>query len=122
MCIRDRSCDHCAGWNLFAGLPPVKARRSREGRSAPAPVVRPIESAGHDEELFSTLKKLRKQIADARSIPAYLVFSDATLRAMAIARPRTPAELLAVSGVGPVKLETYGGLFLSVIKTAPPAG
>ena len=61
------------------------------------------------------LKTLRKQIADSRSIPAYLVFSDATLRAMSAARPRTPSELLSVSGVGPVKLESYGDRFLSVI-------
>jgi ATP-dependent DNA helicase RecQ len=122
------SCDRCAGWDLFAGLPPIKAGRTRAGKPtpsrAPAPASRPqlpIDSE-QDEELFSALKRLRKQIADARSIPAYLVFSDATLRAMASARPRTPGELLAVSGVGPVKLEAYGSLFLSVIKTSPPPG
>jgi ATP-dependent DNA helicase RecQ len=120
------SCDRCAGWDILAGLPPVKAGPARQGRSgstarAPAPPPAAFHDTA-DEELFSALKKLRKQIADARSIPAYLVFSDATLRAMAAARPRTPGEMLAVSGVGPVKLEAYGGLFLAVIKTAPPAG
>ena len=62
------------------------------------------------------LKRLRKEIADARAIPAYLVFSDATLRAMASARPHTPGEMLAVSGVGPVKLEAYGDRFLQLIR------
>jgi ATP-dependent DNA helicase RecQ len=118
------SCDRCAGWDLFATLPEVRARRGqRKGdgkattprpapRAAPAPAPdRPV-----DEALFAALKRLRKEIADARAIPAYLVFSDATLRAMASARPRTPAELLAVSGVGPVKLEAYGDRFLQAIR------
>ena len=118
------SCDRCAGWDLFATLPEVRARRGqRKGdgkattprpapRAAPAPTPdRPV-----DEALFAALKRLRKEIADARAIPAYLVFSDATLRAMASARPRTPAELLAVSGVGPVKLEAYGDRFLQAIR------
>ena len=44
------------------------------------------------------------------------MFSDATLRAMAAAHPRTAAELLAVSGVGPVKLESYGDRFLALLR------
>jgi ATP-dependent DNA helicase RecQ len=116
------SCDRCAGWDVLAGLPPVKAGRGRGRKTAAsAPARAPAPAAAgdpRDEELFAALKRLRKQIADARSIPAYLVFSDATLRAMAALRPRTPAELLAVSGVGPIKLETYGGLFLALLRTA----
>jgi ATP-dependent DNA helicase RecQ len=122
------SCDRCAGWNLFADLPEVRAPRKRGGKSsAPRPIVVPTvagsPAAGHpsggDEDLFARLKGLRKEIADARAVPAYLVFSDATLRAMASARPRTAAQLLAVSGVGPVKLEAYGERFLAAIRNAP---
>jgi superfamily II DNA helicase RecQ len=69
-----------------------------------------------DAELFAELKKLRKEIADARGIPAYLVFSDATLRGMATAHPRTTEQLLEVSGVGPVKLEAYGDKFLDLLR------
>jgi ATP-dependent DNA helicase RecQ len=130
------SCDRCAGWDLFAKLPEVGAKRSRGGKttsamaSAPArpaqpdrpaaapkvaaPAAPPADAAS--EELFARLKRLRKEIADARAIPAYLVFSDATLRAMADARPRTASALLAVSGVGPVKLEAYGDRFLEAIR------
>jgi ATP-dependent DNA helicase RecQ len=118
------SCDHCAGWNLFADLPEVRAPRKRGGKSSPArPTIAPTvraAPAGHpdgDEELFARLKSLRKEIADARAVPAYLVFSDATLRAMASARPRTAAQMLAVSGVGPVKLEAYGDRFLTAIRS-----
>jgi ATP-dependent DNA helicase RecQ len=48
-------------------------------------------------------------------VPAYVVFSDATLREMANALPSNDQELLAVNGVGAKKLETYGDTFLSVI-------
>jgi ATP-dependent DNA helicase RecQ len=48
-------------------------------------------------------------------VPAYIVFSDAVLRAMAARRPQTPAELLQVPGVGPVKLERYGAAFLEAL-------
>jgi ATP-dependent DNA helicase RecQ len=54
-------------------------------------------------------------------VPAYIVFSDKTLRAMAEARPSTPQELLAISGVGPLKLERYGDAFMEAV-TAEAAG
>ena len=67
--------------------------------------------------LFESLKALRRRLADERGVPAYVVFSDATLLAMAEARPTTPAGLLAIPGVGPVKLERYGEAFLEVLGT-----
>ncbi len=51
-------------------------------------------------------------------MPAYIVFNDRVLRAMADERPSTPAELLRISGVGPKKLERYGDLFLEAIAEA----
>ena len=93
--------------------------RKRRGDRGARPVVAPASPAAAatgDEALFLELKKLRKEIADRRAIPAYLVFSDATLRAMAAAHPRTAADMLAVSGVGPVKLEAYGDLFLDLLR------
>jgi len=48
-------------------------------------------------------------------VPAYVVFSDATLAEMAARRPGTYAELLAVNGVGRAKLERYADAFLAVI-------
>lgn len=58
---------------------------------------------------------MRKQFADAQNVPAYVVFSDATLAEMAARRPATGAELLEVNGVGQTKLERYGEAFLAVI-------
>jgi ATP-dependent DNA helicase RecQ len=113
------SCDRCAGWNLFSDLPAVRGGGHRDGQAGSARTAAPSppSSAGTDadDKLFVALKNLRKEIADTRSIPAYLVFNDATLRAMAAARPRTATELLAISGVGPVKLESYGDRFLNAI-------
>ena len=68
-----------------------------------------------DDVLFEHLRALRKRLADSQGVPAYVVFSDATLAAMAALRPTTPEELLRVSGVGQVKLERYGDAFLAVL-------
>jgi ATP-dependent DNA helicase RecQ len=68
-----------------------------------------------DEELFEELRTLRKQIADARDVPAYVIFPDTTLRAMARDVPRTPTELRRVPGVGDKKLADYGEIFLDAI-------
>ena len=80
---------------------------------APAPT--PGSERVHDEaveDLYQRLRDLRKRLADARDLPAYVIFHDRTLREMAERRPRTRDELLEVSGVGPAKLERYGGAFL----------
>ena len=61
------------------------------------------------------LRDVRKRLADAQNVPAYIVFNDRTLQAMARSRPQTPAELLAVPGVGPAKLERYGHEFLEAL-------
>ncbi|AKT49443.1 hypothetical protein ADJ70_11585 [Olsenella sp. oral taxon 807] len=73
------------------------------------------ELGGDDERLFQRLRALRRELADGAGVPAYIVFSDATLRAMARMRPHTPEELLEVPGVGEVKLGRYGSAFLDVL-------
>ena len=54
-------------------------------------------------------------MAKAASVPAYVVFHDATLEAIAGARPRSGAELLALPGLGPVKVGRYGEGVLEVV-------
>jgi len=68
-----------------------------------------------DEALFNRLRALRKRLADEQGVPAYVVFSDATLAAMAAQHPRTEEELRRVSGVGNVKLARYGDAFLAAL-------
>ncbi len=67
------------------------------------------------DPLFEKLRALRKRLADERGVPAYIIFNDKVLRAMCDERPATAAELLAISGIGPKKLERYGQLFLDAI-------
>ncbi|MGN0552131.1 MAG: DNA helicase RecQ [Oscillospiraceae bacterium] len=67
-------------------------------------------------ELLSKLKEKRREIAEKAKIPAYLVFTDATLRDMCRRLPETIEEFLGVSGVGRKKSESYGEEFLKVIK------
>jgi ATP-dependent DNA helicase RecQ len=87
------------------------------GRHADAP-----ERSGGDSAievaLFERLRALRKQLADEAGVPAYIVFNDGTLRAMAEVRPATAEDLLALPGVGPVKLERYGEAFLALCREA----
>ena len=68
--------------------------------------------------MFERLRALRKELADASGVPAYIVFSDKVLREMSALRPSSPEELLSVSGVGPAKLERYGSAFLAAIAGA----
>lgn len=66
-------------------------------------------------DLLDALKALRKSIASKKSVPAYVIFSDATLTDMCKKCPETPDEMLEVSGVGRTKLEKFGKQFLEEI-------
>jgi ATP-dependent DNA helicase RecQ len=68
------------------------------------------------EELFSRLKELRARLAREAAVPAYVIFSDASLKDMCRRRPETAEQFLEVSGVGEVKLERYGEAFLSALR------
>jgi ATP-dependent DNA helicase RecQ len=100
------SCDVCTGLDVLQGL---------AGRTPR--MVQAIGStrSSADQASFDSLKAVRRRLADEAGVPAYLVFSDATLTEMVMRRPATPGELLDISGVGPKKLETYGEAFLAAI-------
>ncbi len=70
-----------------------------------------------DESLFAALKALRVKLAQQEDVPAYIVFSNATLADMAAKQPRSITELLQVTGVGEIKAERYGQAFLEEIQT-----
>ena len=114
------SCDSCAGWIRWllrappAGLPGTRwpARQTEPPR---APEELTVETA----ELFDRLKTLRRSLAVARSVPAYVVFSDATLMRIAEERPGSADALLRISGIGPKKLELYGEVLLELVGRAP---
>ena len=76
----------------------------------------------YDESVFESLKQWRKQRADAESVPAFVVFSDATLEALAEVRPTDRQGLLRVNGIGAAKLERYADDVLAVLAGAPASG
>ncbi|WP_299059690.1 DNA helicase RecQ [uncultured Polaribacter sp.] len=69
-----------------------------------------------NKDLFTELKKIRLAIAKEENMPAYIVFSDKSLKLMASELPTTENEFLAISGVGMNKMEKYGEEFMSVIR------
>ncbi len=102
----DRSCDACSPANVLGTL---------ISRPVPRRAVAELVD-GADEELFSALKALRRDLAKAKRVPAYVVFNDRTLLEMATRRPRSLEEMAGVPGVGPKKLSAYGEAFLEVLK------
>ncbi len=70
--------------------------------------------SSYDEAVFERLREWRAEQAKEASVPAYVVFTDLTLIALAEARPGTDTELLAVSGIGRTKLERYGADVLAI--------
>lgn len=69
-----------------------------------------------NDNLFNKLKEVRQNIANVQSIPAYIIFSDATLKEMCTKLPTTKNEFLRISGVGEIKMEKYGETFMKEIR------
>jgi ATP-dependent DNA helicase RecQ len=69
-----------------------------------------------DEVLFERLRTLRRQLADERGMPAYIIFSDVSLREMARRYPTSPNEFRRIPGVGEQKLNDYAEPFLAEIR------
>lgn len=72
--------------------------------------------AEEDVELFTKLKVLRRKLADEKGVPPFVVFADRSLHEMAAKRPTTRKKMFDVNGVGEVKMETYGDMFLAEIR------
>jgi len=109
------SCDVCGGWDILAAARRAGKDPSRVKVGAAARLAENL-----DEALYQSLKELRKSLADQRSVPAYVVFTDATLQHMARIRPRSEEEFLAISGVGVRKLDLYGAPFLQLLRDFEP--
>ncbi len=82
--------------------------RERLARGGPA-------EGGADAELFEFLRSVRRSVADAHDVPAYVIFPDTTLRAMAHAMPADPPAMRRIPGVGDKKLAAFGETFLAAI-------
>ncbi|HEY7370942.1 MAG TPA: ATP-dependent DNA helicase RecQ [Polyangia bacterium] len=116
MAVCETSCDVCAGFDVLrdAGTADPRGRRAA-GTAAPSSA----EPTPEVDELYARLKLLRKQLATARKVPAYVVFNDATLLRIAEQRPTSDQALLAIPGIGPAKLQLYGRVLLDTVAGAP---
>ncbi|MCB4792468.1 MAG: DNA helicase RecQ [Elusimicrobia bacterium] len=77
---------------------------------------RSLEWEGIDTKLFEILRAKRAELANAKRVPAYIIFSDKTLRDMAVIKPITIAQFAAVFGVGAAKQKEYGEIFTEIIR------
>jgi ATP-dependent DNA helicase RecQ len=117
------ACDTCLGERSDLTSEGGASSRNRSLRSGGS--VSPVrdshapsfEAPGTaDPGLLDELRKLRSDIAREAGVPAFQVFSNATLEDMAARSPLDEDELLEVKGVGPAKLEKYGSAFLRIIR------
>ena len=69
----------------------------------------------YDRPLFDLLRRKRKELAEAAHVPPYVIFSDRTLVEMAAYYPLSPGSMLRIYGLGKVKFEHYGKIFLALI-------
>jgi len=76
----------------------------------------PAADSAVDDGVLAELKRLRLELARAQNVPAYVVFTDATLKDMAVKQPRDRAGFAAVQGVGAAKLERYAEPFLELLR------
>jgi len=83
--------------------------------TAPEKQTRHVGEIACDETLFERLRELRKKIADERDVPAYIIFSDVSLRQMARNYPESENDFARISGVGEKKLREFGEVFLNEI-------
>ncbi|WP_111721326.1 DNA helicase RecQ [Homoserinimonas sp. OAct 916] len=95
---------------------PEKATRSRATKAAKKAAADLPESAA---SLFEQLRVWRAEQAREQSVPAYIVFGDATLRAVAVERPASETDLSTITGIGAKKLESYGAMLLEVVAAHP---
>jgi len=104
-------------WEVLRGGTRVSYAR-REELAEPTPRRRMPErrTVAPEDSLFEALRRLRAELAKAEGVPAYVVFSNATLADMAVKRPADMVDFLDVSGVGEYKAARYGRAFLEAIQ------
>jgi ATP-dependent DNA helicase RecQ len=104
-------------WEVMRGERQIKLVRTTRLDKVKRAKADTVSWSGVDAGLFEALRGLRRQLADERHVPSYVVFSDATLREMARFKPTNLAALRQVHGVGEAKLATFGDAFLSCIRS-----
>ncbi|UWI46932.1 DNA helicase RecQ [Lactobacillus paragasseri] len=101
------------GWDVLDNKKRVTQKISKKIEKL-SQTYNPIPKEEND--LFVRLKEVRLDLAKKQGIPAFYIFSDKSLREMALQKPKTKAEFLNISGVGQAKLKSYGQIMLAAIK------
>lgn len=110
------------GWQLLRGeatprlLKPTRKSLGRRAQTGTGEEIHADDWENVDRGLFETLRKLRRELASQRGVPAYIVFGDRALRDMARQQPTTLGAFCQVSGVGEKKLAEYGEVFVECIR------
>ena len=112
--LNDRS------WEVLRGERPVVLLEPRVGR-AKAAKADVDDWKGVDRDLFERLRKWRRRVADGRGKPAWTIFDDKSLRAIAREKPSSPAALLRVKGIGEKRLADFGAAILDLVAGKEPA-
>jgi ATP-dependent DNA helicase RecQ len=115
------------GWKVMTGTGPLRFRLPAEQAEKRSKRERPRKERASEAnlspaeaDLFELLRAARTELAKNRKVPPYVIAPDATLQGIARARPITDSALLAVPGMGPYRVETYGEAFLDVVRRANP--
>ncbi len=108
--LNARSYAILSGKQAFEGYPPPPDRAKSKARSV-------SRQANYDLSLFDVLRKKRKDLADAKGVPPYVIFSDKSLVDMCEKLPKNTNDFLEIYGVGEQKSKRFGDIFLRIIKT-----
>jgi DNA helicase-2/ATP-dependent DNA helicase PcrA len=116
----ERACEEMLGRGAGQPSRPASGLRAARARLDRVP-RRPAQEieADADPVVMAALRKWRAAVARASGVPAYVIFHDSTLAAVAAARPRTAEQLLGLPGVGPVKVSRYGPELLALLAEHP---
>ncbi len=112
-------CATAAAKPILRGSEPVRFRRDAPA-SKPAKPAKPTRAPldPDTDRLFEALRAKRRALAEAQGVPAYVIFHDSTLLALAAARPGTTAALAQIPGMGQSRIERYGDIVLGVLRGA----
>lgn len=97
-------------------LLPRPQREDAAADPAPLAAAPTAKAAEYDTALFEELRQLRRQLAEAQDVPAFVVFGDVSLRQMAALYPQSLDSFAQIGGVGAAKLEQYGPRFVAAIR------
>jgi len=104
------------GWDVLKGDLEIWGElEQKAAAAASAQETNKLDDLGYDRELFEILRKTRKELADASGVPPFVIFADKTLVEMATFFPQSSDNFLDIHGIGTVKAEKFGALFMQVI-------